>query len=102
MSELKIIESGAIASADAVADLVGADAGKGVSQARDDKFYPLVSVLHKLSPQVDQSDGRYIAGAKPGSIWLRNFEVEIVDGDQGVVVQPVMMYTEYVAWVPRE
>jgi hypothetical protein len=87
---------------DDIAKLAAEDAGKGVSESRDDKFYPLLSVLHNLSPQADEGGPSYIPGAKPGSIWLRNFNPPIIDGGKGVLVQPILMYTEWVTWVPRE
>jgi len=82
--------------------IVARDAGKGVSSAPEDKFYPLVTVLHKASPQVDEDNPAYLKGAKAGSIWLRNFEREVVSGQEGIVVQPCLMYTEWVTWRPRE
>jgi hypothetical protein len=78
------------------------DAGQGVSNRSEDKFYPLMTVLQPLSPQVDENHQAYVNGAKAGAIWLRNFETPIVKGTEGIVVQPIMMYEEFVEWVPRE
>lgn len=91
-----------VSAADDLGDLIVDDSGSGVSDRPEDKFYPIITVLQRQSPQVDDSSTDYVDGAKGGSIWLRNFEVEIVDGREGIVVQPVIMYTEYVEWTPRE
>jgi hypothetical protein len=88
---------------DEIEKLAQQDAGEGISQQQADKFYPIMSVLQKLSPQVDDTSPAYIRGAKAGTIWLRNFSpMELVPGDRGIAVQPVRMYIEWVEWIPRE
>jgi len=95
------VASGALSEEEKAA-IVARDAGLGASDAPEDSFYPLMTVLHKASPQVDEDSPAYLKGAKAGSIWLRNFEREVVPGPEGVVVQPCYMYTEWVTWTPRE
>ena len=92
----------AIAEAAEVERMAREDAGQGVSSRQEDKFYPLMGVLQKLSPQVDPDNAAYLEGARAGSIHLRNFEPPIVNGNEGVIVQPVYMYEEWVEWGPRE
>ncbi len=90
------------ATQDEVGELATQDAGRGASQSSDDKFFPLISIIQKLSPQCDRSAPEYIDGAEPGDIYLRNFTPPIATGEEGIVVQPCKMYVEYVEWVPRE
>jgi hypothetical protein len=102
MNEIKVKED-QLPATDEIERLAAQDAGKGISQSQADKFYPIMSVLQKLSPQVDDTNPSYIRGAKAGTIWLRNFSpMELVPGDRGIVVQPVHMYIEWVEWIPRE
>jgi hypothetical protein len=74
-------------------------AGLGTSDRPEDSFYPLISVLQKLSPQVDDTSQSFMAGAKAGMFWLKNYEPPLATE---ITVQPVTMYTEWVEWVPRE
>jgi hypothetical protein len=91
-----------VAQLDEVDNLAQQDAGKGTSQKPDDKFYPLLTVLQGLSPQCDEDNSGYMEGAKPGTIWLKNFDPSLVDGKEGITVQPVKLYTEWVQWIPRD
>lgn len=77
------------------------DAGRGVSTDRADNIIPLIYVMHPLSPQVDESSPQHVAGARPGSIWLRNWQTPMVPGDQGILVQPCAFGKDWPEWVPR-
>lgn len=85
-----------------LAGKVKEDAGKGVSSDAADNMVPLIYILQGLSPQVEERDPAYIAGARPGDIWLRNAPVPIVKGDLGPLVQPCYFYKEVVEWTPRD
>lgn len=74
------------------------DAGAGVSTDQADNLVPLIYVLDAKSPQVDENDAKYIRGAKPGSIWLRNYSTPIVEGSAGVLFQPCWFYKDWVEW----
>jgi hypothetical protein len=87
---------------DDVDELAQQDSGKGTSQKSEDKFYPLITVLQSNSPQCDQDSQAYMDGAKSGTIWMRNFDPPLVDGKEGIVVQPAKIYIEWVEWVPRD
>jgi hypothetical protein len=82
--------------------MLAQDAGKGVSSRAEDKFYPLITILQRLSPQVDEDNPAYLEGAKAGTIWLRNFETPLVPGQEGVVAQVAHQHVEYITWRPRE
>ncbi|MCP4994778.1 MAG: hypothetical protein GY934_13505 [Gammaproteobacteria bacterium] len=65
---------------------------------KEDFAIPFINVLQQLSPQLDDTDGQYIEGAKQGMI------VNSVTGDlykDGLVFQPVITQHTYVEWVPR-
>lgn len=85
-----------------LAEVAGADAGRGVSTSAADNIVPMVYVLQPLSPQVDQSSPQRIEGAQPGMIWLRNSPVGVVPGDQGILFQPCHFEKVWPEWVPRE
>lgn len=86
----------------ALADRLKTDAGKGVSTDQADNQVPLIYVLQPLSPQVDKRDPRYIEGAEPGDIWLRNSPNPIVKGDAGIEFQPCAFWHDVGEWVPRD
>ena len=76
--------------------------GLGTSTAQEDNLVPLVYVLQTNSPQVNKRDDRYIEGAEPGDIWLRNAAQPIVKGDSGFLFQPCFFEKDWVEWVPRD
>jgi hypothetical protein len=87
------------------AALVGAmqaDAGKGVSTAQEDNLVPLIYVLQTNSPQVNKRDERYVEGAEPGDIWLRNATHPVIKGEEGFLFQPCHFTKDWVEWVPRD
>jgi hypothetical protein len=83
---------------DEVARLAEEQAGLGTSDRPEDSFYPLISVLQKGSPQVDDTSPHFMAGAKAGMFWLKNYEPPL---STSILVQPITMYTEWVEWIPR-
>lgn len=84
-----------------LADAMAADAGKGVSKAAEDNLIPLIYVLQSNSPQVNKRSADYIKGAEPGNIWLRNCANPIVDGEEGIVFQPIFFSKDWVEWIVR-
>jgi hypothetical protein len=81
------------------AQMAEEQAGLGISDKPEDSFYPLLGVLQKMSPQVDEQSPSYMNGAKPGMFWLKNYEPPL---SASLLVQPITMYTEWVEWIPRE
>lgn len=78
------------------------DAGKGVSTKAADNLVPLLQVLQPLSPQVLKKNPGYIAGAEAGDFIAKSLDPPVISGKDGFYFQPVGMYQEWVAWVPRE
>lgn len=79
-----------------------ADAGKGVSESKDDSLVPLIVVLQGQSPQVMKPKAEYIPGAEAGDLWVRNGNPPIVKNEQGgLLVQPCYFYKTVGEWIPR-
>lgn len=77
--------------------------GLGVSHRPEDNVVPLIYLLQSNSPQTQKGHEKYIKGAVGGSIWLRNEAVEesIIDGEEGMLFQPVMLQVCWVEWLPN-
>lgn len=76
--------------------------GSGFEEADADCYaIPYLSILQKNNPQCDPDSGAYLAEAKPG-MFYNNVTGELLDGDEGVAVVPVLLQHVYVEWVPRE
>jgi len=73
--------------------------GDGMENADKDSFAkPMLSVLQKMSPQVDEDDPGHIEGAKPGKIY-DNITQEVFTGFQ---VIPVYFERQFIEWTPRD
>lgn len=85
-----------------------AEAGAGTSQAAEDNLVPLIYVLTYQSPQCDRRDGKYVEGAEPGDLWLRNapegLEIAKTSDPEfsGLLVQPCYFWTDWGQWLPRD
>ena len=80
--------------------LAAEHAGEGVSTNAEHNVVPLVRRLQKMSDQLDENHGDFIAGARPGDIWLRDVSV-LIKGSDGIVFQPCFFRVEYPEWRPR-
>lgn len=78
------------------------DFDAGTSKASEDNLVPIIYVLQKLSPQTDERNPKYVDGARPGDIWLRNAPNPIIKGDEGMIFQPCYFSIDWIEWVPRE
>ena len=71
------------------------DASTGFdNMTQDDLALPYVRILGQLSAQVNEGDGKYIEGAKPGMIY-NNVTHEIFDGKKGIKVVPCYYKKDY-------
>ena len=64
------------------------------NMTQDDLALPYVRILGQLSAQVNEGDGKYIEGAKPGMIY-NNVTHEIFDGKKGIKVVPCYYKKDY-------
>ena len=75
--------------------LFGDDLQQGFeNMTQDDMALPYVRILGQLSAQVNEGDGKYIDGAKPGMIF-NNVTNEIFDGKKGIKVIPCYYKKDY-------
>lgn len=77
------------------------DAGRGMESADIDSFaIPFLIVLQKGSPQVDESSGAAVDGAKAGMLF-DNVSQRMWDGKDGLTVVPCAFRRVFVHWGPR-
>jgi len=78
------------------------DAGAGLEGADQDCYaQPFLTLLQKMSPQVDRDSDKYIKGASAGD-FLNGATGEVYDGKKGVVLVPVHFERKYVEWGQRD
>jgi len=96
MNNVAIKKEGALST-----NLFEADADKGSqNMTQEDLALPFLKVLGQLSPEVNERDGKYVQGAKPGMI-LNTVTNEVFDGTKGIDVLPVFYERKYVEWQDR-
>lgn len=77
--------------------------GVGISDDPNDNLIPMISVLQPLSPQLDETNSKYIEGAKAGMIMLKNSpEGGLVPADVGFNFQMCHFKKVWIEWVDRE
>ena len=82
-------------------NLFEADADKGTQNiTQEDLALPFLKVLMPLSPEVNERDGKYVKGAKPGMIF-NSVTKDIYDGAKGINVLPCHYLKQYVEWQDR-
>lgn len=87
----------ALATSDEALDYSGY-VGAGMEEADRDSFaIPFLMVLQKGSPQVDETMGEYIEGAKAGMLY-DNVSQKMYDGKTGVLVVPCNFRRTYIRW----
>lgn len=65
-----------------------------------DMSIPFLRILGAQSPQVDESDGAYVEGAKGGMIY-NTVSNTVTSGKEGLLVVPCYYNRRYVEWRPR-
>ena len=65
-----------------------------------DMSIPFLRILGAQSPQVDESDGAYVNGAKGGMIY-NTVSNTVTSGKEGLLVVPCYYNRRYVEWKPR-
>lgn len=78
-----------------------ADSGAGMETADKESFaIPFLRVIQKMSPEVDEADGKYIEEAKPGML-MNSVTSELFDGKSGVHFLPCAYQRRFIRWGPR-
>jgi hypothetical protein len=76
-----------------------ADAGKGVSNRREDQIVPIVGVAQNNSPCLDRQSDKYLEGAKAGDIILSGALDPVRDGEQGIEAIFCEMVPTWTIWL---
>ena len=93
MNQVTTKKEGALA-----VNIFEADANKGSQNiAQEDLALPFLKVLGQLSPEVNERDGKYVEGAKPGRI-INTVTNELYDQ---INVLPVFYKRQYIEWQDR-
>jgi hypothetical protein len=80
---------------------LAADCGAGLEGTDQDSFaIPIIRILQPMSPQVNEADGEYIEGARPGML-LNSATNELIDGKEGCHFLPCAFQRRYLRWAPR-
>ena len=83
------------------ANIFEQDMGKGLGNiSQQDLALPFLKILGQLSPEVNERDGKYVKGAKPGMIF-NSVTGELHDGMEGINVVPCFYRLEYIEWKDR-
>ena len=75
--------------------------GATVSRRLEDNVLPLVRLLQTNSPEVNRRNAAYVEGAAPGDWYFRDAPKEIVRGEEGFEIQPLLLDHVYVQWKPE-
>ena len=93
MNQVTTKKEGALA-----VNIFEADANKGSQNiSQEDLALPFLKVLGQLSPEVNERDGKYVKGAKPGRI-INTVTNELYDQ---INVLPVFYKRQYIEWQDR-
>ena len=80
------------------AAMFAGDAGAGMEGAGAESFaIPFLMILQKLSPQVDESSGVAVEGAKAGMLF-ENITRNLVDGKEGAIIIPCAYRRVFLRW----
>jgi hypothetical protein len=78
-------------------DLLQKYAGVGYSEKPEDGLVPILTILQDNSGEVKKQHDRYQEGAEPGMFIIRSLR-QLFDGQQGIVVQPLIFGHVWVEW----
>ena len=78
------------------------DVGGGMEGTDKDSFaIPFLSVIQKMSPEVDEADPKFIESARPG-MFSNSVTTELFDGKKGVIFIPCAFHRRFLRWAPRD
>lgn len=84
-----------------MADLLLEDQGSGMeNMGATDFAIPRISILQKMSPQVEKTDPAFIPGAEVGMI-LDSVTGDLYDGQEGILVVLISYRFTHLNWWPR-
>jgi len=78
------------------------DSGMGRENvSTEDMAIPFISILQKMSPQVDKTVPEFIKGAEPGD-FFNNVTMRVWKQENGLIVLPVVYSRRYTEWRKRD
>jgi hypothetical protein len=81
---------------------IEADAGAGMEGTDKDSFaIPFLTIVQKMSPQVDETDPKYIEAARPG-MFTNTVTDDLFSGKTGVIFLPCAYQRRFLQWAPRD
>lgn len=84
-----------------LADMFAADANAGMEAADGDAYaIPFLSVLQSNSPQVDETDAKFVKDSKAGMLY-ENITGQLIDGKVGGIIIPCHYKRVFLRWGPR-
>lgn len=79
------------------------DVGAGFENVRqDDLGIPFLTIIQKMSPEVDEDSAKYVPGLKTSDIVLSTNKKAYGNKDKGVEFIPCGYQKAFVEWAPRE
>lgn len=79
------------------------DVGAGFENVKqDDLGLPMLSIIQKMSPEVDEDDPKFIEGVKAGDVLLNLTKKCYADKASPAMYVPCGYQKAYVEWTPRE
>lgn len=79
----------------------GSDAGAGMEGVDAQSFaIPFLSILHKQSPQCEETDPKFIEGAKQGQ-FFNSVNNKLYDGKEGILFLQSSFQRRFLRWGPR-
>lgn len=100
--EVALEQPGALAPMPFSVEDMAADAGLGGKVSLADISIPYLYILQPLSPQVNEDHAKYIAGAKPGMLYMSNLELVFDGRETGLTIVPCYYERLINEWTPRE
>lgn len=67
---------------------------------KDSIAIPFLVVIQKTSPQVDESDAKFIESARPG-MFINTVTEELMDGKESITLLPCAFRRVFLRWGPR-
>ena len=110
VTDLSVVENNTLAIPDSLESYFEEHAGEGKEDYGSGDFaLPYLVILQKGSPQVDETNGKYINGAKQGMVFntvtgefFDTLAMKGRDNPKGLLVVTVANQRRFVEWVPRD
>jgi hypothetical protein len=69
---------------------------------QESSFYPRIKLIQALSPEMDDSNDKYIPAAINGQLLIETNPPTLVDPDTGIIVVPLMVKKRWAEYIPKK